>query len=244
MHARSTNLVTGTLVVAAAVALTGCSSTSGKTNGDRRSSAATAKVVTPMDTLTATKRTMDRSSGMHLVLSSMNVPQGVSAVLSGEGDGSHAPSFTGTLKAQIASISADVPVRAVGGKVYAKLPIWPNMRAIKPSDYGAPDPAALFSTNKGISSLLPQTTDAKFGAKKRDGHDIVQVITGKLPGSAVVPVLAIGKSAATYNVTYEITSDHQLRDAVITGDFFSKAGNSSYELALTKYGEKVDVKAP
>jgi len=244
MRFRSTTFATSTLLVAAAVALTGCSSTSGDSAPTTGSSGTAVRTPTPMDTLTSAKRTMDQAAGMHLKLTSKDVPKNASGVLSGEGDGSHAPAFKGTLKAQLGSISADVPVVAVGGKVYAKLPIWPKMKAIKPSDYGAPDPAALFSTDHGISSLLPKTKHAKFGGQKRSGRDTVQVITGTLPGSAVVPVLAIGKTSETYNVTYEITSDHQLRDAVIEGAFFPTATTSSYELELTKYGEKVDVKAP
>ena len=43
---------------------------------------------------------------------------------------------------------------------------------------GAPDPAQLFSTDKGFSAILPQTQHATFGDKKRAGSDTVQVITG------------------------------------------------------------------
>ncbi len=245
MRIRSMTLATGSFVLAAALALTGCSSTSGGSDGGVPSDGgSSSKAPTPMDRLQQTKKVMDQAGGMHLKLTSQGVPKGVSAVVKGEGDGSNAPAFTGKLTAQMASISASVPVRSVDGTVYAKLPIWPKMKTIDPSDYGAPDPAQLFSTDKGISSLLPQTTKATFGDQKRSGADTVQVVKGTLPGKALVSVFAIGKASQTYHVTYEITDDNQLRDAVVTGRFFPKAGTSTYEINLTKYGEQVHVKAP
>lgn len=245
MRIRSMTLASGSLAVAAALALTGCSSTSGGSDDAAPSGGgSTSAAPTPMDRLQQTKKVMDKAGGMHLKLTSKGVPKGVSAVVKGEGDGSNAPAFKGELTAQMASISASVPVRSVDGTVYAKLPIWPKMKSIDPGDYGAPDPAQLFSTDHGISSLLPQTKKATFGERKRSGADTVQTITGTLPGAALVKVLAIGKSSETYNVTYEITGDNQLRDAVVTGTFFSKAGTSTYEINLTKYGEQVHVKAP
>ncbi len=244
MRIRSTTLASGAVALAAALALAGCSSTGDSDGGPKPDSGTSSAVPTPMQRLKAAKKVMDETSGMHLVLTSTGVPKGVSAVLKGEGDGSHAPAFKGNLTAQIGSISAKVPVRAVGGKVYAKLPIWPTMKAIDPGDYGAPDPAQLFSTDRGISSLLPQTKQASFGDTKRDGADTVQVIKGTLPGSALTSVMSIGKSSQTYNVTYEITDDNQLRDVVVTGPFFAEGKQVGYELKLTEYGEKVDVKAP
>lgn len=201
------------------------------------------KPATAMDRLRATKKVMDSSSGMHLVLTSKGVPESASGVTKGEGDGGPKPAFKGELTARVSGIQAKVPIVAIGDKVWAKLPIWPSMRRMDPKEYGAPNPATLFSTKHGMSSLLPKTKKAKFGAERRDGRDVVRVITGELAGKDVVGVLALGNPSLTYKATYLITSKNELRSAAITGVFFNDA-TTTYTLRLDDYGKKIDVEPP
>jgi lipoprotein LprG len=196
-----------------------------------------------MDRLKTTKKVMDASSGMHLVLSSKGVPESASGVTKGEGDGGPKPEFTGKLTARVSGVQAEVPIVAIGDKVWAKLPIWPSMRRMNPKDYGAPNPATLFSPDRGISALLPKTKKAKFGAERRDGSDVVRVITGELAGQDVVGVLALGNPSLTYQVTYLVTAKNELRSAAIRGVFFNDA-TTTYTLRLTDYGKKIDVQPP
>lgn len=242
MRRRSFITTAGTIALAGAVTLTGCSSTESK-----KPAAASSSSVTPAQRLEAVKKVVDAAAGLHLEVTSAQVPSSVNGLLSGSGDGSHAPAFKGDLTVQIAGASAKVPVVALDGKVYAKLPIAPVFTVVDPSTFGAPDPAVLFSTGSdGLSSLLPKTQGAKLGAQQRNGAETVDIINGTLPSSAIKKVLGFGKDATglKYNVEYQVTAKNELRQVKMTGPFFEAGGKTSYVLALTKYGEKVNVTKP
>lgn len=237
-----TGCVVATLVLS--VGLGACSSgaDSRKEGGDTRPSSASTSQ-TPAQRLAEVKKVMDGAASMHLKLSSTGVPESANGVFDGDGTGTNQPGFQGDLTAKLSGIQAKVPVVAVNGTVWAKLPIWKDMRTIQPSTYGAPDPAQLFSKDKGISSLLPKTQDLKPGAERRDGSDAVRVYTGTLSGPDVVGVLAIGNPGQPYQVEYLVTENNQLRQAKITGSFFNTAG-TVYTLRLDEYGKKFVVRPP
>ncbi len=228
-------------LLAGAMVVTGCSSSGGK------KAVGTTAGQTPTQRLQAVKKVVDAAAGFHIDLSSSNVPRSGNGLLSGSGDGSHAPAFKGDLKVQLGGASASVPVVAVDKQVYAKLPFKTGYSTITPSTYGAPDPNVLFSSGPGgLSSLLPQTQNAKFGAKKRDGSESVQIITGTIPSTAVRTTLGFGKNSSglNYDVEYEIASGDQLRQVKLTGPFYDADTKTSYLTKLTKYGEKVNVSKP
>lgn len=241
MQRRSFLSSAGAALLAGAVTLTGCSSTGGK------KAAQTTAGQSPAQTLAAVKKVIDATSGFHLDVTSKDVPSTASGLLTVSGDGSHAPAFKGDLTVQIAGASAKVPVVAVDGSVYAKLPIAPTFTTINPSTYGAPDPNVLLSSGPGgLSSLLPATQGAKIGAQQRNGSETVRVITGTLPSSAVRKTLGFGKDSTglSYAVQYQIASNNELRQVQLTGPFFEAGGQTAYLLKLTKYGEKVNVTKP
>ena len=241
MQRRTLLSAAASTLVAGALTLTGCSSTSGKT------AAKTTAGETAVQRLQAVKKVVDAATGFHIELSSANVPSTASGLLSGSGDGSHAPAFTGNLKVQIGGASASVPVVAVDGTVYAKLPFKTGYSTIDPATYGAPDPNVLFSSGPGgLSSLMPLTQGATYGAQKRDGSETVQTITGTLPSTAVRKTLGFGKNSTglDYGVEYEVTAGNQLRQVRVTGPFFAAGGQTSYLTRFTQYGEKVDVRKP
>ncbi len=241
MQRRSFTTTVGTIALAGAVTLTGCSST------DVKKPNASSSSISPVQRLEAVKKVVDTAAGLHLEVTSAQVPSSVSGLLSGSGDGSHAPAFKGDLTVQIAGASAKVPVVALDGKVYAKLPIAPVFTVVDPSTFGAPDPAVLFSTGPdGLTSLLPKTQAAKLGAQQRNGAETVDVISGTLPSSAIRKVLGFGKDATglNYDVEYQVSATNELRQVKMTGPFFQAGGKTSYVLALTKYGTKVNVTKP
>ncbi|MDF8265693.1 LppX_LprAFG lipoprotein [Luteipulveratus flavus] len=241
MHLRTPRATRTAAAALTVLALAACSSgADAKKSQDDGSSGAQA---TPQQRLAQAKQVMDQAASMHLKLSSTGIPSNANGVLGGEGDGTHAPAFKGSLKAQLAGIHADVPVTAVQGKVWAKLPIWPDVRTIKPSDYGAPDPAVLFSKDKGLSTLLPKTQDPTYGATKRDGSDVVRIINGKLTGQDVTGVLTIGDPSVQYKASYAVTDKNEVRSMTLTGQFYNDA-TSAYTLRLDQYGKTVDIKPP
>lgn len=241
---RRTLTVTSSLAIAAALALTGCSSGS-KTASGTKTPSSSKVAVTPASTLAAAKKTLDDTLGVHLKISSDKVPAKESGLISGEGDGSHAPAFKGTIAVRIpAAGTLSVPVVAVDGKVWAKTPLSPKMAPIDPSQFGAPDPASIFARDGGFSTLLVETKAPKFGAKTRDGKDIVQAVTGTLPGSAIKETLNFGDAGQMYGAVYLITDKGELRSAKLTGAFYKGSSDTSYTVEFTQYGQKVAVSKP
>lgn len=242
MHARRNVLAAGALALAASLALTGCSSTSGKKAGPSGASSSTP--ATAAERLAAAKKVIDDTAGYHFTLQGTDVPKSSSGVLSGQGDVIAKPAFKGTLNVQAGSLSASVPVISLDGKTWAKMPFAAKMTEINPNTYGAPDPNLLFSKDKGVSTLLPQTADPKLGGELREGNDVVQSITGTLPGSAIKSVLFMGDGKGTFTVQYNLTADNQVRSAQVVGPFFAGGKNSTYDMTFTDFGKTVAIQAP
>ncbi|MBC9955698.1 LppX_LprAFG lipoprotein [Yimella sp. cx-51] len=241
MRLRSTSSSAAVVGLTLALAVTGCSSTSGKKSSPTGSGGASP---TAQQRLADAKKVLDGAAGYHFKLQGTDVPKQSSGVLSGEGDVIAKPAFKGTLNVQAGSLAASVPVVSIDGKTYAKMPFASKMTTINPNSYGAPDPNLLFSKDKGLGTLLPQTQNPTFGGKLREGKDVVQSVTGKLPGSAIKAVLYMGDGTGTFDVTYNVTEDNQLRSAQMVGPFFAGGTKSTYNVTLTDFGKTVDIQAP
>jgi lipoprotein LprG len=216
------------------LALTAC------TGGGRPAKAAAA----PADRLAAAKATMDRAGSVHLTLSSRDIPSSADGVLGADGVGTHAPAFKGTLDARIAGVHASVDVVSVSSELYLKLPFTSRFVRADPATYHAPDPATLFATEGGLSSLLTSTIGAQLGNRTRDGSTVLQTVTGSLPGRRIAGLLAIGEPDATFSATYGLTDPgNELRTVTLTGPFFS-GSTSTYVLTLDRYGDPVEIRKP
>src|SRR5690348_5046212 len=77
---------------------------------------------TPADALAAAKKALDDTSGVKIGMTTDQLPKGVDGVVDASGTGTHAPAFDGSIKVVVNSLNVDVPVVAVQGTVYAKLP--------------------------------------------------------------------------------------------------------------------------
>lgn len=240
MRSRTMTTAASSAALAATLVLAGCSSTSGK----KAEASKTAATQTAADRLAAAKKELDTTPGYHFKLQGTDVPKDTSGVLSGEGDVNNKPAFKGTLNVQAGSLAASVPIVALGGKTYAKLPFAAKMTQIQPNTYGAPDPNKLFSKDQGLSTLLPQTQSAKLGGQLRDGKDIVTSISGTLPGSVIKSVLYMGDGSGTFTVKYNLTDANELRSATVVGPFYKGGTSSTYDLDFTDFGKTVDVQAP
>ena len=208
-----------------------------------------AKVATPAQQLAVAKAKVDSAKSLHLVLSSSGIPASANGVLSGDGTGTHAPAFKGTLGARISGFEAKVAVVAIDRLLYVKLPFTTEFAQTDPKTYNAPDPAQLFATQGGISSLLTATTKPVEGPKTRVGPEVLKTITGTLPGTSVAKLLNIGDATKAFKVTYGITDPGgELRTVTLTGPFFKVASPtvpaSSYVLTLDKYGAPVEISKP
>ena len=199
----------------------------------------------PAAALKTAQKTLEDTSGVSFSLSTDDLPDGVQGLKSATGTVTSAPAFEGTLGAVTSIGSFDVPVKAVDGKVYAQIPLTPGWSQVDPSDYGAPDPSQLISTDKGVPSLLAATTDPKSGKDIRGGTDnkeVLSTITGTVPASAVSSI--IPGASGSFDATYALTSDDELRQAELTGVFYDGHPANTYTLVLTDYGTSKDITAP
>lgn len=199
---------------------------------------------TPAQRLAAAKQQVDAAKTIHLKLASSNVPKGATGITSGDGWGAHPPAFKGTLKGSFSGIPADVDIVSVGGEVWAKLPFVPGMNKIDPKAFGVPDPAALFATDTGLSSLLTATKNPTEGQQVRSGKEVLTTITGTIPGSKVADLFLIGDRNGTFDATYGLTEANQLRQVELTGPFFDTSTKSTYTLTLDQYGTPVTIEKP
>lgn len=227
--------------VLSALCLVGVAACSG--SGDSPAPTQQAEL-TPAQRLAAAKGVLDSAKSVHLTLTSADLPKGATAVVSGDGWGTHPPAFKGTFKVLFAGVPADTEITSVGGEVWAKLPLVPGTNKIDPATFGLPDPADFLSPDKGITSLLPATKNPAKGAPIRLGSEVLTRITGQVPGSAVVDLLGIGDRNGTFDVTYALTDANQLRQVILTGPFFGAGSTATYTLLLDRYNEPVTISKP
>jgi lipoprotein LprG len=220
------------LVLALGVLVTGCGgSDAGKDAG-----------ADPSKALAAAKRHFDEAQSIHLDLSTDSKPSTGSAVLGADGVLTHAPAFRGDVAVFLLGTRANVPVVAVGGKLYAKLPLTTSYTTINPKEYGAPDPATFVDPRHGISSLLTQLQGVRKTGTARAGSTVVTTYSGTLPGSRVAPLIPSADASSSYDTTLNLDSGNRLTSLHVTGDFFG--GQSVTYDAMLSYGGPVTIKAP
>lgn len=235
MSHRRVSLVVSLFVVAALV-LAGCGGGSTKKAGK--------KAATPAQVMAAAKKKFDAASSVHIKLATTSTPSAGNGVLGATGDITQEPAFAGDVKVLLGGLTATVPITSVGGKVYAKLPLQTKYSVIKPSEYGAPDPADFADPDKGLSSLLTDLATLKKGAQKRDGDTILTSYTGELPGKAVKGIIPSADSGSTYDTTVGVDDTGHAVKVSITGPFFADSKDVTYDVTFTQYGKGVKISAP
>ncbi|MDQ3384376.1 MAG: LppX_LprAFG lipoprotein [Actinomycetota bacterium] len=206
----------------------------------------TTQAPTAQDRLEQAREVLTEAGSVHLTMVGENLPEELDAyVISADGSGTmEPPAFEGTITAKVAGIQADVPTVAVDDQLYVQLPFTPGYISTSPEALNVPDPAQLFDVDAGVVSLLSKTEDAEFGEQSREGREIVQEVTGTLPGQAIIDLLSVGDEEATFEVTYALVEeDWQVRTVTLTGPFYPQA-ESTYTVTLDQYGEPVTVTAP
>lgn len=199
----------------------------------------------PPDTaLAEAKSQLDDTSGVKLALSTDELPDGVDGLLEANGTGTHAPAFEGTVVLQVDQLSLDVPVIAVDGKVYAKLPFTTDYSDVDPAEYGAPDPAQLMDPAGGISSWLEDATGVEKGDRVRDGDLVLTSYAGTLAGTTVAATIPSAEKTSDFPVTFRLTDDGQLVSVEVSGPFYGDQGDVDYTIELTGYGTDKDIAAP
>lgn len=199
----------------------------------------------PDEALAAATKTLDDTSGVHLTLSTDDLPKGVTGIEKAEGVGTHAPAFEGTITVNLLGQAVEVPVVAVDGKVYAQLPFTSGYQDVDPGEYGAPDPARLMTPGAGFSAALAATEGLEKGETVRGGADNKEVLTeytGTVSGDAMQNV--IPTASGDFDVVYTITDDNELRSAAFTGVFYPDSEPMTYTVTFEDYGTEKDISAP
>ncbi|MFK5688568.1 LppX_LprAFG lipoprotein [Ornithinimicrobium sp. LYQ92] len=232
-------VVTGAAVLA--LVLAGCS-------GDDDDAAQTSEAPAPTaaDRLAQAHDVLVDAGTVHLTMTGTDLPEDEdSFIISAEGSGTmEPPAFDGTITATVAGVQADIPTVALDGDLWVKLPYVPSHVNTDPDDLGVPDPATLFDPEAGLVGLLPMTDDPELGERSRAGAEVVQQVTGTLPGQAVTDLLYAGDAEADFDVTYGLVEDTwEVRSVELTGPFYPPT-TSTYTLTLDAYGEPVTVTQP
>lgn len=229
------------LVAAMGLTLTACS---GDEEKAPESDAVTTTEATAKDRLDQAHTTLSEAGSVRLVLEGENLPDSA-IILKATGSGTmDPPAFDGTITAKVAGVQADVPTVAVDDKLFVKLPFSPDFISTSPEDLNVPDPARLFDIDNGLAGLLGLTESPTFGEQSRVGKDVVQEVTGTVPGQAVVDLLYVGDDSQDFDVEYGLVEGSwEVRTVRITGPFYPP-DDATYLVTLDQYGEPVTVTAP
>lgn len=224
------------MIVALTVsALAGCSGSDGGSDAS----------ADPAALLAAARTSLDKTDSLRFTLTSANVPTDGTRLTGGEGMVARPNSFQGKLSVLLNGSAVSIELVSTGGKVYAQLPFSDKFTVTDPAAFGLSDPANLINPTTGISRMFSELTGVTDGGEARIGNDVVTKLSGSLPGSLVDDLLTSADPAEPVKADLYITkSTHQLRRAVLTGPFYEKALDSTFNVVLDKYGDPVTITAP
>lgn len=200
----------------------------------------------PEEVLAEAQETLNSTSGLRLNLATDSLPDGVAGILSAEGVSTAAPAFEGDLTVSLSGQSVTVPVVAVDGVVYAQLPFTKGFSEVDPREYGAPDPTQLLDPGSGFPALLTATEDLEAGDSVRGGSDNTEVLTeytGTVTGDRMKAVIP-SASGESFDVSWQVTEDGELRQAVLTGEFYPSSPPMTYTVDFSDYGTEQEITAP
>ncbi len=232
----STTRTLAALALATGLALSGCSKSTSSVSEGR----------TPEEVMTLSKKTLDETSGVQLDLSTDDLPDGVTGVSKASGIVTHAPAFEGTITVKTGLGTFEIPVIGVDGKTYADTPLSNGYTVVDPGEYGAPVPGLLIDPDTGVSNLLTATENVEKGDEVRGGKDNKEILTeytGTVP-AANVEALIPSATGDDFEATYTIASNGELREVVLTGQFYEGAEDNTYVVDFTDYGTDKDIAAP
>jgi lipoprotein LprG len=199
----------------------------------------------PADLLAAARTSLDRTNTLHFTLTSADVPENGTRLVAGDGVVARPKSFQGKLSILLNGSKVSIDLISAEGKVYAKLPFSNSFQVTNPAAFGLSDPAGLIDSKTGITRMFGELTEVASKGEQRIGDDVVTQLNGSLPGSLVEDLLTSADPATPVKTELYITkSNKQLRRVVLTGPFFEKGKNSTFNLLLDKYGTAVTITAP
>lgn len=198
----------------------------------------------PRKRLESAREAIDAAESIELTMKTDELPSDVDGIVSAEGVGTHEPAFDGSAEVHAFGMTGDVPIVAVGGEVYVKLPFESDYETFDLAEYQAPDPAELLDPRTGVTSMITSLKDVEAGEAELDGETQVTPLSGTLPGSRVAELFPSVDESDDFDVTFRVDEDDELRDASITGPFYAGADELTYTISLDASDERVDISAP
>jgi LppX_LprAFG lipoprotein len=203
------------------------------------------KTVAAPALLAKARQTINAASAAHFTVSSTRLPSSGTTLKSGTGDLARPGELRGTFQIAIDGLPTNISIIETGGKFYVKLPFASSYQITSPSKFGFGDPAQLIDPNTGVSRLLTQISGPKVTGKTRVNGEVLENISGTVPGSDVTEFLPdVAPSQPVQLVLGINPSSAQVRQVQVTGPFAQATTQSTYLVTLTDYNEAVTITAP
>jgi lipoprotein LprG len=203
------------------------------------------KTVAASTLLSSARQTINAASAAHFVVTSTNLPDVGTVLTSGTGDLVRPGELRGNFGVAVNGLPLSLAIIETGGKFYAKLPLATSYKITDPHSFGFGDPAKLIDPNNGISRILTQISSPKVSGQTRVNGEVLETITGTVPGSDVTDFLPDAAPQQPVNLVLAInTATSQVRQVKVTGPFAVATTQSTYTLVLTNYNEAVTITAP
>jgi lipoprotein LprG len=233
------------LGLVASLGLAGCSGDDESPSSNSSADADGDDEVTPEEVLAFAKEQLDSTSGVTLSLATDDSPDADAFLKRAEGTITTAPAFEGTAEGTFNGITAEVKVIAVDGKFYVELPVvgWDEL---DPESICAPDPAQLLDPGSGVSNVLTAAEDPQEGESQRAASDnelVITPYTATVPGDAIKNILPCAPGDS-FDATFSIDGDGRLREAELTGEFFSGVDDLTYTISISEYDVTKEISAP
>lgn len=220
-----------------AVVLAGCSSAK-----DPDSSSSGGEDV--QKRLKSAQSKLGSTAGYHVKLTSSGTPDQETSLKSGEGDVVTSPaSFKGKVTANTGGKDVNLEVVSIGDENWVKPGFSPKYVSFDPADVGVPAPTKLFSATNGLPALSTLSKDMKKSGEKLVNGEKVTLFKGTVEAVTATKALNFGRTTKEYTVEVGLTEKDEMRSMTINGPFFDFS-DVTYNLELTKYGQKVTITKP
>lgn len=208
---------------------------------------------TPEEAMELAKETLDDAAGLELDLYASDLPRESDGLVRASGAVVRPASFTGSGVARAGGFEVEAELRAIDDMIWIRSEAlgnrWLELAALKQFGFAIPEipnPAELLSPDAGLSTLLLETEDLGTCEVFRGGEDNKELLSsydGTLPGAAVREVVPMA-TGDEFAMEYLLTSDAELREMRITGEFYSGGTDVTYVVNLSDYGHTEEIKAP
>lgn len=230
-----TRTLAGVAAAALTISLTACSGGSDSVAGER----------TPEEMIAAAQKELGAAQTVKMVLETQDLPKGLDGLVKASGTATKTPAFEGKITVMFSGFNAEVPVRALDGKVWAIVPGSTDWAEIDPAQYGAPDPATLIDESSGFGGLLGRIDGLKHVEDALVDGEKVATYAGTVSGADMKKVMPSSDDSQPFTGEINLDEDGELLSMSLTGLFYEGKPSLTYSLTFTDYSDDLTpVQAP